>query len=193
MANGLVTFDRHDSYDKYVAKQKEKTLDPMRIRRWQNEEWKVKYDGFRNAFERNSKYLGERAICLGSRTGQEVAALRDMGIDAVGIDLVAFPPYTVEGDIHDLKYQDGEFQFAFTNVFDHALYPDKFVSEIERVCSGYTLMHLQLNTSGDEYSENKVSSADDVVGLFKKSKVVSSKPLNGSFDGMNWELVVKHG
>jgi len=112
------------------------TIDPSRIEKWLGEEWHEKLEGFRALFERNDEYVkpASRCICLGARTGQEVAALQELGKEAIGIDLVAFPPLTVEGDIHNLSYADHSFDFVFTNIFDHALYPDKFISEMERVC-----------------------------------------------------------
>ena len=189
----MILYKRHDSYAEYVAKQKEKTLDPARISKWTGPEWETKMDWFRRVFTRNQPYLGKNAICLGARTGQEVAVLREMGLESVGIDLVAFPPYTKEGDIHELDFADDTFDFAFTNIFDHALYPDKFVSEMERVCKGHIVLNLQINTKGDDYSENEVKDPADVIGLFKRSTVVESRSIDNNFDGMNYELVMKRG
>ena len=47
----------------------------------------------------------KKGVCLGSRTGQEVKALIDLGIDAIGIDLVEFPPYTIVGDVHNMQFE----------------------------------------------------------------------------------------
>lgn len=189
----MILYNRHGNYAEYVAKQKKKTLDPARIAKWKGQEWEIKMDGFRRVFARNKPYLGKNAICLGSRTGQEVAVLRELEIDAIGVDLVAFPPYTIEGDIHELDFQDNEFDFAFSNIFDHALYPEKFISEIERVCNGYIVLNLQINTHGDEYSENEVTDPQDVVNLFKQSKLIQSRSVCNDFDGMNYELVMQRG
>ena len=91
-------FNRHSSYEDYVKKQMEKTIDPKRISRWKDVEWQIKIDGFESLFNRNEEYIKnkKKALCLGSRTGQEVFVLRKLGMEAIGIDLVEFPPYTIK-------------------------------------------------------------------------------------------------
>ena len=185
---------RHSDYESYVKKQKEKTLDQKRIAKWFGQEWNTKLEGFRVLFERNSEIIKEakKCICLGARTGQEVAALHELGKDAIGIDLVEFPPLTIEGDIHKLSYKDSSFDFVFTNIFDHSLYPDKFVIEMERVCKsgGFILINIQLFNSGDDYSENIINDAKELINLFESSKLVYSRSINNTFDGMNWEVAM---
>ena len=100
--SGVTLIRTYVDYENYLTHQKVKTLDPVRIEKWLHDEWEVKLSGFREVFARNAEFVAgkRRALCLGARTGQEVAALRELGIDAVGIELVPFPPYTVEGDVH---------------------------------------------------------------------------------------------
>ena len=60
-------------------------------------------------------------------------ALKRVGVnDSIGLDLVPYPPIVIKGDFHHQPFDDKAFDFEFSNVFDHALYPDKFVGEIER-------------------------------------------------------------
>ena len=191
----LKVFKRHQSYESYVLKQKHKTLDSKRIKKWLGEEWEVKLDGFRKLFSRNEIFVksASKCICLGARTGQEVAALRELGKDAIGIDLVEFPPLTIIGDVHNLDYKEGTFDLVFTNIFDHSMYPSKFVKEMERVClsGGHVIINLQLNTPGDDYSENIIYDPNEVVKMFEKSELIESRKISNSFDEMNWELVLK--
>ena len=191
----IISTHKYDNYQKYLDHQKEKTTDPKRIKKWMNEEWNIKYEGFKEVFVRNKSFLIDKtnAICLGARTGQEVKVLRDMGINAIGIDLVAFPPYTINGDIHNLEQQDSSYDFVFTNIFDHSLYPEKFCSEMERICesSGIIIIHIQLGIDGDDYSENIIKNPDFIVKNFKNSDICQSKSIKNSFDGMNWELIFK--
>ena len=191
----LKLLNRHDNYDSYIEKQKEKTLDAKRIKKWLSEEWDVKLDGFLKLFERNSDYVSKatNCVCLGARTGQEVAALRELGKKAIGVDLVEFAPYTIQGDIHKLEHQNNEFDFVFTNIFDHSLYPDKFISEMERVCAkgGYIIVNLQLHMLGDDYSENITNDPKEVIKLFHISSIAKSHKIKNQFDGMNWELVMR--
>lgn len=191
----LILLNSQLNYDDYILKQKEKTLDPKRIEKWLGEEWESKLDGFRDLFQRNIEFIDkvQNCICLGARTGQEVVALKELGKDAIGIDLVEFLPHTIVGDIHDLSFDNCIFDLAFTNIFDHSFYPSKFISEIERVImsSGFIIINIQLKISGDKYSENVLYDPDGVIELFKDSKLICSRSISNSFDGMNWEIVMQ--
>ena len=186
-------FNRHSSYEDYVKKQIEKTLDPKRISRWKGVEWQTKIDGFESLFKRNEEYITnkKKALCLGSRTGQEVFVLRKLGMDAIGIDLVEFPPYTIKGDIHNLFYEDGIFDLVFTNILDHSLYLQKFISEMERVSTkgGIIILNIQENMTFDDYSENIINDSKPILELFKNSSLLKSRKIKNTFDGMNRELI----
>ena len=187
--------NKHDSYEVYVKHQKIKTTDPERIKKWLNEEWQIKYEGFKDIFERNALYIKDKknALCLGSRTGQEVKVLQDLRLNAIGVDLVAFPPYTEVGDIHNLKFNDGAFEFIFTNIMDHSLYPEKFIFEMERVCktNGVIIIHLQLGENHDKYTETILHGPKPIISLFNSSKLLVSKPISNLHDQMHWEIILK--
>jgi len=187
--------NKHDCYETYVKHQKIKTTDTEKIQKWLNEEWQIKYEGFKDIFERNRLYIKDKknALCLESRTGQEVKALQDLGLNAIGVDLVAFPPYTEVGDIHYLKFNDGAFDFIFTNIMDHSLYPEKFIFEMERVCktNGVIIIHLQLGENHDEYTETILHGPKPIVSLFNSSKLLVSKPISNLHDQMHWEIILK--
>lgn len=186
-------FNRHSSYEDYVKKQIEKTLDPKRISRWKGAEWQTKIDGFESLFKRNEEYITnkKKALCLGSRTGQEVFVLRKLGMEAIGIDLVEFPPYTIKGDIHNLFYEDGIFDLVFTNILDHSLYLQKFISEMERVSTnrGIIILNIQENMIFDDYSENIINDSKPIIELFKNSSLLKSRKIKNTFDHMNRELI----
>lgn len=192
---GLDKSHQYDSYEDYLEHQKLKTQDKTRIKKWLGEEWQIKLDGFKELFIKHGQYLENKktAICLGARTGQEVKALLDMGKEAIGIDIVPFEPYTVSGDIHDLQYDDNTYDFVFSNIFDHALYPDKFCQEMERVCSknGIIMLRLQLGSDVDEFTETVVYDPQKVVGLFSNVELLESNSISDAFDAMNWELILK--
>ena len=71
-----------------------------------------------------------------------------MNIKAIGIDIVEQLPHVIKGDIHDIPFDDNTFDFVFTNIFDHSIYPEKFISEIERILkpNGYCLIQLEIKT-----------------------------------------------
>ena len=188
-------YNRHKKYEDYVNKQLEKTLDSNRIKKWQGEEWQIKVDGFRHLFKRNEEFLQnkKKSICLGARTGQEVFVLRELGLDSIGIDLVEFPPYTIKGDIHNLKFEDEKFDLIFTNILDHSLYLEKFISEMERVCmkNGIIILNIQENLPVDDYSENVINNPEPIIKMFKNSTLILNRKIKNIFDRMNRELVFK--
>lgn len=185
----------YKEYTQYLEHQSSKTLDPERRRKWLNEEWELKLSGFTDIFTRLGPVVqaGHRALCIGARTGQEVAALRSLGVDAIGIDIVPHEDLVIEGDMHELPFEDSSFDFIFSNVFDHSLYPDKKVAEIERVLKvdGHAMIQLQLGVSPDRFSENEIDNVDhDVICLFEQSKIVHSHAISSNFAGMNWEILM---
>ena len=115
------------------------------------------------------------------------------GIDAKGIDLVPFPPYTIEGDIHNIDIPDNSLDLIFTNIVDHSLYPAKFCSEMERICKpqGNIIIHLQRGIDGDIYSENMIRDPEVIISYFKKFKLCENRKIKNSFDLMNWEIILE--
>ena len=194
--DGKIKFlNRHRTYEDYVNKQLEKTLNKNKIKKWEGEEWQIKVDGFRHLFKRNEEFLQNKknSICLGARTGQEVFVLRELGLNSIGIDLAEFPPFTIKGDIHKLEFDDEKFDLIFTNILDHSLYIEKFISEMERICikDGNIILNIQLNIAGDDYTENIVNDLEPIINLFKNSTLIKNRKIKNSFDLMNRELVFK--
>ena len=193
-AKDIEYFNRHKNYDDYINKQKEKTNDPKRIKVWKEDQWEEKVRGFKNLFNRNKTYVKNKnkAICLGARTGQEVFVLRNLGLEAIGVDLVPFPPYTVQGDIHNLPFKNEEFDLVFTNIIDHSVDVEKFISEMERVCKkkGNIIINILLNYhQADDYAENTINNASVIFKMFKYSKLVEERQIKNSFDMLNYEII----
>ncbi len=187
--------NRHKNYKEYIQKQIEKTNDPEKIARWQGSEWSIKVDGFKHVFKRNDEYIKnkKKALCLGSRTGQEVHVLRTLGMEAIGIDLVEFQPYTIKGDIHDLTFEDEIFDLIFTNILDHSLYLKKFISEMERVTAkeGIIILNIQEKIFGDDYSENIINDQQSIIEMFKNCSLLMDREIKNTFDQMNREIIMK--
>jgi len=186
----------NDEYQRYVEHQKEKTSDPVRREKWLGEEWDQKLHGFKRVFGNYAHLFKpcEKGLCLGARTGQEVVALNEMGIESIGIDLVACQPYVVEGDIHDLQFDDQSFDLVFTNIFDHALYPDKFCAEIARVLrpGGFVLMNFQIDTHQDKYTVTELSSVrEEILPNFPGFEILVNLPIPQNVHAMNWELLLQ--
>ena len=186
----------YESYNEYVEHQKVKTNDPKRRKKWLGGEWQQKITIFKRRFNyfKDENILKEnmKCLCFGARTGQEVVALNEIGMEAIGIDIVPEEPYVIEGDIHNAPFDDKSFDFVFTNIVDHSIYPEKFMTEIERVLKsgGNAIIHLQLNCKSDEYAENDIYNSESVIKLFKDSKVVIDRKIPNTL-GMNWEILMK--
>ncbi|KAF2541434.1 hypothetical protein F2Q68_00030108 [Brassica cretica] len=111
--------------------------------------------------------------------------------DSIGLDLVPRPPLVVKGDFHAQPFDAETFDFEFSNVFDHALYPEKFVGEIERTLKpgGVCVIHVSLHGKTDKYSANDLYSVKPLVKLFKRSKVVEVRKIDGF--GLDTEVVFR--
>tara|TARA_R110000851_G_scaffold133481_1_gene268388 strand:- start:18087 stop:19343 length:1257 start_codon:yes stop_codon:yes gene_type:complete len=191
----------NDEYKKYIEKQSEKTLDPARRKKWLGEEWQSKIDGFKNEFSKFGEFLtnDKKCLCLGARTGQEVVALKEMGIEnAIGIDIVPHEPYVIEGDIHNLDFEDDSFDFIYTNIIDHSIDPKKMISEIERVLKvdGIFFLQIQVGLNQDEYTVFEINNPlYDIATLFDQSFCLSIRSVNQNrehnFAGMNVELIFR--
>lgn len=78
---------------------------------------------------------GARVLCLGARLGGEVAAFRDLGCFAIGVDLNPGidNPWVLYGDFHKLEYPDQCLDIVYSNSLDHCLEPAKVLSEVKRL------------------------------------------------------------
>ncbi|GAB2269733.1 hypothetical protein Dimus_004654 [Dionaea muscipula] len=184
----------YTNYSAYIEHQLNKTQNSKLRRIWTTRDWDRKVRVFAEFFNslKRSNLLSNasKSLCIGARVGQEVAALRQIGVaDSVGIDLVPYPPLVLKGDFHSQPFDDETFDFEFSNVFDHALYPQKFVGEIERTLKpgGVCVLHVSLNKVTDKYSANDLYSVAPLVELFKRSKVLHVKSIDGF--GLDTEVV----
>lgn len=173
-----------------------KTLNPKLREIWTTRDWdrkvKVFSEFFDNLKQRGLISNGSKALSIGARVGQEVAAMKRVGVnDSVGIDLVPYPPLVLKGDFHHQPFDDETFDFEFSNVFDHALYPWKFVGEIERTLKrgGICVLHVLLSRRADKYSANDLYSVKPLEKLFKKSELIEVRSIDGF--GLDTEVVFK--
>ncbi len=188
--------NRHENYEDYINFQKQKTEDPVRREKWIGEEWDSKIQGFVEIFTSNQDIIShcKKALCIGARTGQEVVALKNLGLDAIGVDIVEHPPNVIKGDMHELPFPDGHFDLVFSNVYDHSLYPAKKAKEIERVLSkdGVAILQFQVGIDQDEYTEFYVTNPyHDILPLFHQSVCLRNCFVNKNCFGMNFEIILK--
>ena len=76
-----------------------------------------------------------RTLIIGGRTEEEIFMLRGYGFrDVTAVDLISYSPLVVEGDMHDLPFEDASFDFifcAYTLVYSKE--PSKAAHEFVRV------------------------------------------------------------
>ncbi|KAF5190397.1 S-adenosyl-l-methionine-dependent methyltransferases superfamily protein [Thalictrum thalictroides] len=186
----------YSSYDLYIKKQLDKTLNPKLREIWTTRDWKRKVEVFGKFFDelrvKKLLFYDSKALCIGARVGQEVAALKGIGVnDSVGIDLVPYPPLVIKGDFHKQPFDNESFDFEFSNVFDHALYPDKFIGEIERTLKpgGICVLHVAISRRSDKYSANDLFSIGPLKEMFKDSEIVHVRKVDGF--GLDTEVVFR--
>ncbi|KAK7367080.1 hypothetical protein VNO80_09089 [Phaseolus coccineus] len=176
----------YSSYESYIQRQLNKTLNPRLRKIWTTRDWDRKIPVFARFFQdlkgKNLLRNTSKALCIGARVGQEVEALRRIGVaDSVGMDLVPYPPLVVQADFHNQPFRNDTFDFEFSNVFDHALYPQRFVAEIERTLKpeGVCVLHVALSRRADKYSANDLYSVQPLVELFNHSALVHVRSVDG--------------
>ena len=168
-------------YNEYTTHQLRKTTSDKIVKR-ESDNFAENVEEFKRVFAPYvSEYDIKTAMCAGARMGAEVRALQDLGVRAIGIDLVDCQPYVIAGDIHDMPFPDDAFAMVYTNVFDHSLRPDVFASEIQRVSKpgALVLMHLAVGTSTDSYRAIDLDSAEDIMDLFSGAEALCRKPYEG--------------
>lgn len=186
----------YKSYEDYVNYQLIKTSNKDKQKIWMGKEWRMKIDIFKRLFNNNLNLIKncENALCLGSRTGQEVVALNEIGIKSViGINLHEFLPYTIKGDIHDLKYDDNTFDLEFTNILDHSIMPEKFLSEIHRTLkpNGILILHIQLGIDQDLFTETVIEKEESLIELLELNfKILIKNNIDSGRIGMNREYIL---
>lgn len=96
-------------------------------------------------------------------------ALKELGVeDITAVELVESPPLVSRADPHNLPFFDGSFDLGFGVYLDRALFPRRYVGQIERTVRSGGVCVVTVEECGmDEVGE--------IVKLFKKSRYVDSK------------------
>jgi hypothetical protein len=185
----------YKTYADYIKHQKEKTLNKEWIT-FLLSNWHERKSFFKTVFNEilveYPEMRGMKAIGIGARYGHEIEAMNEVGFDGIGVDLVARLPLVIEGDFHKLFLNDNSFDFVFTNSFDHALYPDKMISEIIRISknNSIVLLHLAIGDQLDRYSINHIRNSGAAKKLFQGHEVLRDEAMK-PWGGLNWKLIVR--
>ena len=124
----------------------------------------------------------------------KVVALKELGVkEVIGIDLEEFPPYTIKGDIHDIKYENETFDLVYTNILDHTIKPTKLAEEIYRILkeNGIFILHYQYDCHQDIYTELVIKDIEYIYKLFNKFSIEKTRDIDTGIIAMNKEIIFK--
>ena len=146
---------------------------------------------FKQHFQKVNIEGKRNIICLGSRTGAEVKALRELGHMAIGID-IAYPeksPYTFYGDFHKIEFSDNTFDCVYSNCLDHVYDYEKMISEIKRVLNkdGIIIFDVQ---KGSKEEENTFPNKD-MFGYFETKSWQHSNDIINSLQKFGLKFISK--
>ena len=169
---------KYKNYEEYLNHQKSKL---------KNVESSLKgsFDRRYNNFYEGFKYLKIKKksaiLCLGSRDGAEVKALRDLGHLAIGIDLI-FPQnniFTHYGDFQNIPYPKKVFDLAYTNCFDHIQSPPKFLKEVARILDDEGVFIVDLTLGYDVNESFAMENFKIGIDLIKSNGFNFDETLSG--------------
>lgn len=158
----------------------------------------VRRQRFRDSFRGCAELAGRHVVlCLGARLGSEVAALRDLGHFAVGIDLNpgAANQFVLHGDFHVLTFPPQSVDAVFTNALDHAWEIDTVIHEVARVLRPDGVFIADLLPG---YDEGLAPSAYEAFAWRDRASLIDTICAAGDFtqlsarrlDDLRWQQVV---
>jgi SAM-dependent methyltransferase len=124
-----------------------------------------------------------RTLIIGGRTEEEIFMFRGYGFrDVTAVDLISYSPLVVQGDMHDLPFEDGSFDFifcAYTLVYSKE--PSKAAREFVRVLRDGGIVAVAVEYSPWERRADiqqallgytitpgeKLENVDDILKLFE--------------------------
>ncbi|XP_077216580.1 uncharacterized protein LOC143851135 [Tasmannia lanceolata] len=176
---------------------------------WTSQEWRKTVDYYSSLFQdlivEGFLPTFSKALCVGTLIGQEVYALKEIGIvDSVGISKNPYPPLVISGEPQNLPFDDETFDFEFANGVTRL---EEFAFEISRTLKpkGFLVIHTSM--------VNDLNNLNWVLGLFSCCRLILSHEIDGpdsstslhqivmkkeaqivnkcSVKGYKWELVKK--
>jgi SAM-dependent methyltransferase len=197
-STSAVTYRDYASYDEYLAHQRSKFDEILKLRGgFSNRDiWHYRlrfYDRFK--FLPRVLPSSAQIVCLGARQGTEVEVLRDLGfVHAYGLDLNPGPdnPYVRAGDFLHLAEATSSVDMVYSNAVDHAFDLEAFFAEHARVITpeGYALYDLFLGDDAAGAFES-VHFADDravILTMLKYFKTIAQIANDG-----RWKWILLKG
>ncbi|KAK9280060.1 hypothetical protein L1049_013745 [Liquidambar formosana] len=160
---------------------------------WTTKRWRKFVDYYSSVFQDliADGYLSpdSKALCVESLTGQEVFALREIGVvDSIGISNKASPPLVVSGTASGQLFDENTFDFEFSGGgrLDQSVRPVEVGAEIGRTLKpgGFVVVHT---AAKDAYSFNSF------LELFNCCRLIRSRYIDGPLSpaSLILEIVLK--
>ncbi|GER48212.1 S-adenosyl-L-methionine-dependentmethyltransferases superfamily protein [Striga asiatica] len=113
------------------------SVDKRNRRLWSTNAWKsavASYSSLLTALQARNHFSNDsRALVVSAGPGHAVRALQELGVEEVtGVELVGSPPLVTRADPHNLPFFDGVFDLGLGLYLDRALFPGRFVGQMER-------------------------------------------------------------
>lgn len=124
---------------------------------WRSKEWRRAVEFYTSIFQDLivDGFLApsSKSICVGTTEGQDVLALKEIGVsNAIGISKRS-PPLVIAGDVFNLKFANNTFDFVFAGQsIDKSRRPVDLALEIVRVLKPQGFLVLLTASAGDSYS-----------------------------------------
>ncbi|KAH7860417.1 hypothetical protein Vadar_013181 [Vaccinium darrowii] len=149
------------------------SLHKKNTRLWSTQKWLKTVHSFSSLFLtlKSLSHLTNhsRVLCVSAGAGHEVRALKQIGVkDVTGVELVDSPPLVSRADPHNLPFFDGVFDLGFSAHLDQALFPSRYVAEMERTVRVGGVCVVAVEECGEE-------EVGEIGRLFRKSKFVSAQ------------------
>ncbi|MQL90023.1 hypothetical protein Taro_022604 [Colocasia esculenta] len=151
---------------------------------WSSREWRRAVDYYSAIFQdlivEGFLSTNAKSVCVGARMGQQVLALREIGVpDAVGISKKKYPPLVVSGDLFHQPFGNNTFDFVFTSggTIELSKRPADLASEIARILKPEGFLVVHTSSAGDQYSRCSL------LGLFPGFRLVRNREIDG-FDSL---------
>ncbi|CAI9090345.1 OLC1v1025099C1 [Oldenlandia corymbosa var. corymbosa] len=151
------------------------SLEKKNRRLWSSKMWIHAVDSYKALFStfqaqtRSHLFNHSRALVVSAGPGQAVMALREMGVaDVTGVEVVDSPPLVSRADPHNLPFFDDVFDFGFSGYLDRALFPIRYVEEMERTVKIGGICVVAVEECGDE-------EVREIVKFFRKSRFLNAR------------------
>ncbi|XP_057956236.1 uncharacterized protein LOC131149631 [Malania oleifera] len=120
-----------------------------------------------------------KALCVGTPAGQDVVALKEIGVrDSIGISKKASPPLVVSGHAFRQPFDENTFDFEFSafGALDRSAQPVDFAAEVGRTLKpgGFFVAHTV--AAKDAYSFNSFLDLFNCCRLIRRRDIVNPDP-----------------